>query len=293
MKKESITLSDGRALGFQRLGDPSGKALFFFHGTPGSRLVFSENDPMAQIAGINLITPDRPGYGISDPKPDRVLLDWARDAAELADYLGIESFAVAGESGGGPHALACAYGLPDRLSIALVLSSPSPAGFKGATRGMSIGNRIGLVLGRYAPSLLRRMLDSYVSLLEKDPEQFLDALARQMAPSDRALLSGGEFREAMIRDLREAYRQGSRGHVVDGALAMTSLDWGFDLRQIKVPVYLWHGEDDRLVSKQMAGHLAAAIPKCKAHFVPNAGHLLSENAVVMEQVRKLLSESAV
>jgi pimeloyl-ACP methyl ester carboxylesterase len=105
MKNESIRLTDGRALGFQRLGDPSGKALFFFHGTPGSRLVFSENDRMAQIAGIDLITPDRPGYGISDPKPDRVLPDWARDVAELADYLGIESFAVAGESGGGPHAL--------------------------------------------------------------------------------------------------------------------------------------------------------------------------------------------
>jgi pimeloyl-ACP methyl ester carboxylesterase len=287
-----MTLSDGRALGYQCLGDPGGQALFFFHGTPGSRLVFSERDPMAQIPGLRLVTPDRPGYGLSDPKPDRVLLDWARDVGELADHLGIQSFAVAGGSGGGPHALACAYGLRDRVSLALVLSSPSPAGFKGATRGMSIGNRVGLVLGRYAPWLVRRMMRGYVSLFEKNPERFVDAMARQMAPSDRALLSTPALRDAVIRDLREAYRQGIGGQVVDGALALTSRDWGFDLRQIAVPVYLWHGEDDRLVSRHMAQQLAAEIPLCKAHYVPNAGHLLSEHAVVVDQIRQVLGERA-
>lgn len=229
---------------------------------------------------------------MSDPHPDRVLLDWAHDVAELADHLGIQTFAVAGESGGGPHALACADRLRDRVSVVLLLSSPSPAGFKGATRGMSIGNRLGVVLDRYAPWLLRRMMHGYVSMLEKDPERFVDAMSSQMAASDRALLSKQTFREAVIRDLREAYRQGSDGQFVDAALAMTSRERGFDLEQIARPVYLWHGEDDRLVSKRMAQHLAAKIPTCVAHFVPNAGHLLSGNDVVVEQMRKVLCEQA-
>ena len=42
MDDQTITLSDGRSMGFQRLGDPDGSPLFFFHGTPGSRLVFSQ-----------------------------------------------------------------------------------------------------------------------------------------------------------------------------------------------------------------------------------------------------------
>ena len=125
MDNQSITLSDGRSLGFQRLGDPDGCPLFFFHGTPGSRLVLSQNDRIAQIPGLHLILPERPGYGLSDPKPGRVLLDWPNDVVELADYLGLDSFAVAGESGGGPHALACAYRLADRVTKALVLSSRS------------------------------------------------------------------------------------------------------------------------------------------------------------------------
>ena len=293
MENQSITLSDGRSLGFQCLGDPDGSPLFFFHGTPGSRLVLSQDDQLAQIPGVRLIIPERPGYGISDPKPGRVLLDWPDDVAELADNLGLDAFAVAGESGGGPHALACAYGLARRVTMAMLLGSPSPAGFKGATRGMSLGNRVGLWLGRYAPWLVRRMMRGYVSVFEKDPEGFLDALAKQMARPDQALLENVSLREAIIRDFREAYRQGSDGHVVDGALAMTSREWGFRLREISVPVFLWHGEDDTLVSINMAKHLALEIPGCKARFVPGAGHLLTEDPVVIEEIRKVLWDGAV
>jgi len=289
MDTQSITLSDGRALGFQALGDPDGSPLFFFHGTPGSRLVFSGTDPIAQIPGLRLILPERPGYGLSDPQPGRALLDWPNDVSELADYLQLDRFAVAGESGGGPHVLACAYRLASRVTKALVLSSPAPAGFKGARRGLSLGNRAGLVLGRYAPWLIRAMMRSYAKALERDPEGFVDAMAKQMAPPDRRLLESPSLRQALIRDFREAYRQGSGGQAVDGALAMTSRTWGFSLREISVPVFLWHGEDDTLVSMTMAEHLAREIPRCQARFVTGAGHLLTEAPEVITEMAEVLS----
>ena len=280
----SMTLPDGRRLGFRELGDPGGDALFFFHGTPGSRLSVSETDPIALIPGVRLITPERPGYGLSDPKPDRVLLDWARDVAELADHLGIPKFAVGGVSGGGPHALACAYALKERVTVALVLSSPSPTGFRGATDGMSTGNRLGLLFQRFAPGLLRRMMRSNGAAFEKDPDGFLNAIVRQMSSSDREIMSEEAVRETIIRDLHEAYRQGGDAHAIDGALAMTGRDWGFDLRDIAVPVYLWHGDQDRLVSQAMFRHLATSIPHCTAHIVPEAGHLLDGNAMVIKEM---------
>lgn len=287
---ESMTLSDGRSLGFRCLGDPAGSPLFFFHGTPGSRLVFSETDPIAQIPRIRLITPERPGYGLSDPKPQRTLLDWADDVAELADHLGIHTFAVLSESGGGPHALACASRLADRVTMTLLLCSPAPAGFPGATRGMSLGNRLGILLDRYAPWLVRRVLRSYASAFEHDPEFFVDQIARQMAPPDQALMSNEPLRQAFIRDLREAYRQGSDGQAVDASIALTSKGWGFDLGQIAVPVHMWHGVEDTLVSMPMAQCLAAVIPSCQAHFVPGAGHLLTEHPEVMNAVRRIVSQ---
>lgn len=290
---ESVILSDGRRLGFCDLGDPSGFALFFFHGTPGSRLGVSPTDPIAQLPWVRLIAPERPGYGLSDPLPGRTLPDWARDVAELANHLGIRKFAVGGVSGGGPHALACAHALKERVSVALLLSSPSPTGFRGATQGMSMGNRFGLLLQRFAPGLLRQMMRASAAAFEKNPDGFLDAIARQMAPSDQVLLSETGLRDTLIRDLREAYRQGGDAHAVDGALAMTGSDWGFDLRDIAVPVYLWHGEQDRLVSQAMFRHLATTIPICIARAVPDAGHLLDGHPAVIAQLAEALHAHAV
>jgi len=262
--------------------------VFFFHGTPGSRLVLGADDAFARMAGVRLILPERPGYGISDPKPNRVLLDWPADVAELADQLGIDAFAVVGASGGGPHALACAYRLAPRATKAVLLASPSPAGFRGATEGMSWGNRLGLLLDRHAPWLVRRLIRSYAETLERDPDGFVDALAKPMAPSDRALFERAAFREAILRDVREAYRQGGDGQAIDAALAMTSRDWGFSLRDVAIPVHLWQGEDDTFVTSGMAQYLVREIPRCKARFVRGAGHLLTEHPAVIEEVRTVL-----
>ena len=288
----SITLPDGRRLGYAELGDERGRPLFFFHGTPGSRFVLSERDAIAQIDGVRLILPERPGYGVSDPKPDRALVDWADDVAALADHLGIERFAVAGVSGGGPHALACASQLSDRVTVALLLASPSPAGFRGVTRGMSFGNRLGLLFGRFAPGLVRRSIQSFAASFDSDPDRFLDGIARQMSESDRRLMENTTVREAVARDIREAYRQGGNGHADDAALAMTSQLWGFDLGAVTVPVHLWHGETDALASRAMAEYLASALPTCEAHFVPDAGHLLTEHDSVVREFAKTLEASA-
>ena len=270
------------------LGDPEGLPLFFFHGTPGSRLVLTEGDLLAQVPGLRLILPERPGYGLSDPKPDRTLLDWPEDVAALADHLGLDRFAVAGVSGGGPHALACAYGLAHRVSMALLLASSSPAGFRGATKGMAFGNRLGLWLSKWAPGLVRRLSASQQAAFERDPEGYVDGIAKQMAPSDRRLMADPKLREAIIQDLREAYRQGSGGAFVDGQLAMTARTWGFALSDIAAPVYLWHGEADTLAPKAMAEYLANEIPTCRARYVPDAGHLLTESATVAEEMRAAL-----
>ena len=119
-------------------------------------------------------------------------------------------------------------------------------------------------------------------------------MVQEVGPSDRALLQDETVRKAILEENQEAYRQGGEGHADDGALAMTSASWGFDLREISVPVFLWHGEEDKLVSRHMAEHLAREIPGCQARIVPGAGHLLIEDQSVVEEMRKALGvESSV
>lgn len=283
-----LKLADGRGLGYRVLGDPQGKPFFFFHGTPGSRFVLVEEDLIVKIPGLKVILPERPGYGVSDPQPDRRLLDWPKDVAALADHLGIDQFAVGGGSGGGPHALACAHQLPGRVVTTILLSSPSPAGFPGATRGMARGNRVGMFLGRYAPWLVSMMISSYQRKFAEDPDEVIEAMSAEMSEPDRALLKDPEFRATILEDMREAYRQGVRGHVLDGYIAMTTKGWGFDLRDITVPVHAWHGELDTFVTKAMANRLDTEIPNSHVRYVPEAGHLLTENVRVVEEVRQAL-----
>jgi dipeptidyl aminopeptidase/acylaminoacyl peptidase len=101
---KTIQLSDGRTLAYLESGDPEGRPLFYFHGGPGSRLEGLLFDDLNQQLGIRMITPDRPGYGLSDFQEARTYLDWPDDVRQLADQLDIERFAVLGWSSGGPHA---------------------------------------------------------------------------------------------------------------------------------------------------------------------------------------------
>ena len=113
---QTIVLKDERRLGFAEYGDASGKAVLHFNGSGGSRLEHPSDLSILTDLGIRLISTDRPGHGISDPQPGRKLLDWPDDVGQLADHMGIDKFYVMGWSAGGPHALACAYRLPDRVS---------------------------------------------------------------------------------------------------------------------------------------------------------------------------------
>ncbi len=154
---DTLQLNDGRSLGYAEFGDPGGKPVFFFHGTPGSRL-FRPPDEITRKIGVRLITADRPGYGLSTFQPGRRILDWPADIAQLASHLGIHKFAVSGHSGGGPYVAACAYAIPERLTVAAVLSGAGPADSPGARRGMTSMNKFGVTVGPFLPWPLWHLL---------------------------------------------------------------------------------------------------------------------------------------
>jgi pimeloyl-ACP methyl ester carboxylesterase len=119
---------DTRADGFAgRPGVPgSPVAVFWLHGSPN---IGSPPEPLfaaAEANGLRWVSYDRPGYGGSGPHDGRTVASAAADVAAIADALGIGRFAVLGHSGGGPHALACAALLPERVIAAVSVSGPAP-----------------------------------------------------------------------------------------------------------------------------------------------------------------------
>ncbi len=277
-----ITLPDSRTLAYAEYGDPGGWPLFFFHGIPGSRLFRPPDEVTAQM-GVRLITMDRPGYGLSTFQPGRAFIDWPRDVAALADHLGIDRFAVAGHSGGGPYAAVCAWALPERVRGAALLSSLGPVDAPGIFAGMQPANKMGLQVGRWMPFPLWRLaMQAFYGKAAQHPELlFPDP---PLSPiSGREDGDGGETADlavlrqpgvlALCREsVHEAFRQGMLGHAWEGRLH--TRPWGFRLEDIRVPVFLWHGLQDVDATPQMGRTIASKIRTCRATLLENEGHLL-------------------
>ena len=110
-----VTLSGGMVISYLDAGAPDGDVVFYFHGTPSSRMqAAGPVDAAAAQLGLRVIAPDRPGCGGSPFVRYRVA-DYPAIVVRFADSLGIGEFGVVGTSGGGRYALACASALADRL----------------------------------------------------------------------------------------------------------------------------------------------------------------------------------
>lgn len=278
-----IKLKDGRKLGFNQYGDLKGKPLFFFHGWPVSRLSGAVTDKAAKKLGIRVISPDRPGYGLSDFKNDRKLLDWADDVLELADDLKIKKFAVVGVSGGGPYATVCAFKIPNRLTKIGIVVGLGPTWIPKALEGVSLNAK--LAWGSYRKAAIFRKLGAFIQLLlaRYSPAQGLHRFLLG-ATADKKLYADPIIRKEIKYSFKEAFRQGVKGPEYD--LKLYTHDWGFDIKDIRMPVYLWYGGDDKNVSLNMGKYYNSQIKGSKLKVYLGEGHLISRTHI--EEILKTL-----
>ena len=273
MSREHRIPVDGRVLSVVEAGDPNGAAVVVHHGTPGSRLLWRGLVEDAEARGIRLLGYDRPGYGGSDPDPGRAVADAAGDVTAIAEALGIDRLAVEGGSGGGPHALACAALLPDHVVATASLAGVAPYPAEGLDwlEGMGQDNldEFGATLEGREP-LERYLRTQADAMLDAEPEAIAEALRSLLSPPDLAILTG-EVAEYLHESTREAIAQRLDGWIDDDFVFVSS--WGFELEEIKTPVQLWHGAQDRFVPVSHGEWLAERIPGVDARIHDEDGHL--------------------
>jgi len=272
-------------LGYAEYGDPHGWPLVFMHGFPGSRLAAGVLDEAARAAGVRVLAPERPGLGLSSPQPGRTLLDHAGDVRALAVQLGVGRFTVLGESGGGPHALACAHELPDQVDCVAAACGLGPVAGPGATAGIAIKERIAYALAARMPLFAGRALVPIAAWARHHPRQFLQVTCWQLGEADRQTLRG-PLGDLVAADFAEAFRQGGRGVAQD--LTLLFRPWPFDLTAIRVPVVFFHGEQDRTVSVAVARELAARVPDTRLRISKQHGHF----SLLTHEAHNVLAELA-
>lgn len=279
----TVTLQDGRKLGFGQYGVSRGQVVFNFHGSGGSRLEHPSPADILTRLNIRFISVDRPGNGLSDFQANRRLMDWAKDIAQLADYLEVEQFYVAGHSAGGPHALACAHQLPKRVIAGAAVSSVAPMSRPNAYKGMPILNQVLARSARHFPMILMLIRWMMRKMMMGDFEKASRQLMSSLPDTDKAILYNPQRVELFVRAVREGFRSGSKGVAQDDILI--NREWGFDLAEIKQRIDIWHGEADVNVPIGAARYLRDKLPHARATFLPGEGHFF-----LLKYWEKILSE---
>ena len=273
VQTRTIPAGGGRELCVEMAGEPDGKPVLVHAGEPMSRHLYGGWIADAQQKGIRLISYDRPGYGGSTARPGYTVASGADDVLAIAEALGHDRLAIWGISGGGPYALGCAALLPGVAVAVAAVASPGPYGVEGFDyfAGMGEANAEGLELFFSDPEASRLELsEDREKILAAAPEQFVEAFESLLSTVDAEVMTGDLLRW-LAASQQAAVAPGIQGWWDDGAAKMAG--WGFDLRDIRVPVKIWHGRQDRFVPVQHGQWLAASIPGAEADIGESDGHL--------------------
>ena len=230
-----LTLKDGRAISYREYGDlEGGYPVLFFHGNMNSRMfwpAWEKTLDQTVDAGARVIALDRPGYGKTSLDWDkRTYLQWGQDVGEFCDTLGLESYATVGFSSGGPHSLACAASNLKNMKCCAVVSPDAPYNLLGLCKKMFGAEELSKEL------CLSRAKHTY-----EDLENSYKSMKKE------------HRREMALEDLKVAVESGLSGPSSDTFLE--SRPWGFDVKDISIPTYLWFGRKDESVPFVSATHL--------------------------------------
>jgi pimeloyl-ACP methyl ester carboxylesterase len=253
---QDVPVGDGRTVRAYDSGPGAALTIVWHHGSPQTGAPLEPLLAAAAARGIRLVTYARPSYGGSTPAPGRDVAAAAADVALLADALGIERFATMGASGGGPHALACAALLGDRVTAVACLASLAP-----------YTDDLEFFAGMVAPGGLRAAREGrdararFAETDEFDEESFTAA--------DWAALSGPW--QSLGQDAMAAGREGPDG-LVDDDVAFVR-PWGFDVAGIDAPTLFVQGGEDRVVPPAHAEWLAGRAPRSELWVRPRDGHV--------------------
>ncbi|KAF1841970.1 alpha/beta hydrolase fold domain-containing protein [Cucurbitaria berberidis CBS 394.84] len=281
-ENESMMLEDGRTLSYSLYGSPIPiTTIVYMHGFPSSRFEGRQWHTTCTRHNVRLISPDRPGSGLSTFQPNRRILDWPADVLALVDHLKINEFYILGVSGGSPPALACMKEIgKDRLLGVTIISGLYPLKF--GTAGMLVSTRILMWVAPWLTGLTATLIDTLIGKASrnKDPKVLEKLMSKGTTDNahlgDRKAIEAPAYWPVFVDMTRESFHQGSEGASWEARLYGS--DWGFELEQLDVSengiaLTLWHGTTDMNVPVSMAKKANELIAGSLLHLKEGEGHV--------------------
>jgi len=274
---KQFQLKDGRNIGYEIYGNPNGvNVILFIPGVPGSRFFCPPITEKLNSLNLKLVVLERPGYGISSPKPGMKLLDWPDDVAEVADLLGVKTFGLIGYSAGGPFALACLKKIPERISSAAIISSivPRVPGISFSATMPSLFKFAWWAAANAKWILKQAIMSSSKNYLQNPVKQGREDWSHYRKVDSDTYCNNPSIEKLFLTSALEiCTRQQSQTEIYDWKLFADN--WGFELKEIQhSKVCVYHGKDDAGTTIQMGEFIHQSIANSKAKFVEGKGHLL-------------------
>lgn len=200
----------------------------------------------------HVIAFDNRGVGASSGKPANTIEQMADDAIRFIKAKGFQQVDLFGFSMGGMIAQEIVMKEPG-LVRRMILAGTGPAGGEGISRVAGVANY----------DLIR------ATLTRQDPKQYLFFTRTP---------TGIEAGQAFLKRLQERSQNRDTEVSVGAYVAqLQSLSaWGqktpADLSQIRQPVLVVNGDDDRMVPTRNSYELAKRLPNATLHIYPDAGH---------------------
>ncbi len=271
-REHRVPVSPDRNLGTAELGDPEGVPVLWFHGTPGGRLQLPPDAHDSAVArGLRLLGVERPGTGWSTPHHYHEVRDFADDIRTLTETLELERFCVVGLSGGGPYTLACAHEMPDRVIAAGVIGGVAPiTGFDAPPGQAEHIPAIMPIISKIAEQVARALPRVLPALAPYAPK-VVRAFSTLVPKADREILMDPAFMEVLVGDLLHVSPDGLSAFAHD--IRLFAEPWGFELRNIRVPVHFFQGDADTIVPEPHGRHQAERVADSGLTILEGGGHL--------------------
>ncbi|WP_189929395.1 alpha/beta fold hydrolase [Streptomyces sulfonofaciens] len=282
----ALSLPDQRLLDIEVSGPSDGVPLVYYHGSSTSGRQFRFLQRAAHDRGLRLVSFSRPGVGTSTRLPGRSVVDTVNDVAAVLDHLGAPRSLHLGWSGGGPHALAAAARLPERVAGATVMCSVAPYEELGSEFfvGMAQSNADEFNKALQGEDAIRpAMEDEAQGKRSAGAEEVRQILMSLLSPADRILATA-----ETAADIGASWAEGLR-HGVDGWVDETLSyvkPWGFSVREIAVPTVVWHGAEDLAAPFAHGAWLAQHIPGATSHLLKGHGHM----SIFLSSIDRALDE---
>ncbi|MED6159230.1 hypothetical protein PIB30_040435 [Stylosanthes scabra] len=284
-----IKLRDGRHLAYEEHGVPKDAAKYKFiyiHGFDSCRhdaVVAKKLSPgVIEGLGIYIVSFDRPGYGESDPDPNRTIKSIALDVEELADQLGLGSkFYVVGFSMGGQVVWKCLKYIPHRLAGAVLLAPVVNYWWHGLPGNLTneayyrqlLQDQWTLRVAHYTPWLTYwwntqkwfpglSLIYNGSSVLSRQDKELVSTIWPARKGHAAQVRQQGDY-ETLHRDLNIGFGK-----------------WEFSPLNLENPfpnnegsVHLWHGDEDLMVPVTVQRYIAGKLPWIQYHELKGSGHL--------------------